>query len=110
MVLSGRGTEQQSKGVDSVLAFINLMLALGKVGKPASGYGTSDRSGQRTGRPRAWPEGGSAARLSTHRGGRPPRGGRRVWGIDPATLPRKGRSAYELLDSLGRPGGCGVCS
>ena len=40
MVLTGRGPEQQSKGVDSVLGFINLMLALGKVGKPASGFGT----------------------------------------------------------------------
>ena len=36
MVLTGRGPEQQSKGVDTVLAYINLMLALGKVGKPAS--------------------------------------------------------------------------
>src|SRR5258705_2898960 len=39
MLLSGRGSEQQSKGTDTVLAFTNLMLALGKVGKPASGYG-----------------------------------------------------------------------
>jgi len=48
MVLSGRGPEQQSKGVDSVLAFINLMLALGKVGKPNSGYGclTGQGNGQ----------------------------------------------------------------
>src|SRR5262249_54173402 len=39
MVLSGRGAEQHSKGVDTVLAFINLTLALGKVGRRASGYG-----------------------------------------------------------------------
>jgi assimilatory nitrate reductase catalytic subunit len=39
MLLSGRGPEQQSKGTDTVLAFTNLMLALGKVGKPFSGYG-----------------------------------------------------------------------
>src|SRR5262249_17912968 len=31
MLLSGRGAEQQSKGTDTVLALINLMLALGKV-------------------------------------------------------------------------------
>ena len=36
MLLTGRGPEQQSKGVDSVLAGINLMLALGKVGKPSA--------------------------------------------------------------------------
>jgi assimilatory nitrate reductase catalytic subunit len=48
MLLSGRGPEQQSKGADTVLAFTNLMLALGKVGKPASGYGclTGQGNGQ----------------------------------------------------------------
>ena len=40
MILSGRATEQHSKGVDSVHAWINLMLALGRVGKPNSGFGT----------------------------------------------------------------------
>ena len=28
-----------------------------------------------------------------------------VWGVDPDSLPGPGRSAYELLDSLGQPGG-----
>jgi len=37
MVLTGRGPEQQSHGVDNVLAFINLALALGKAGKPFCG-------------------------------------------------------------------------
>ena len=48
MLLSGRGPEQQSKGVDTVLAFTNLMLALGKVGQPESGYGclTGQGNGQ----------------------------------------------------------------
>src|SRR5205823_12470778 len=40
IVLTGRGPEQQSKGVDTVHAWINLMLALGKVGRPNSGFGT----------------------------------------------------------------------
>ena len=61
---SGRGAEQQSKGVDTVLAFINLMLALGKVGKPASGYGCLTGPGQRPGRPRARPEGRPASRAT----------------------------------------------
>lgn len=39
MLLSGRGPKQQSHGVDNVLAFANLMLALGHAGKPHSGYG-----------------------------------------------------------------------
>ena len=29
----------------------------------------------------------------------------RVWGVDPDSLPGPGPSAYELLDSLGHPGG-----
>ena len=48
MLLSGTRPEQQTKGVDTVLSFTNLMLALGKVGKPASGYGciTGQGNGQ----------------------------------------------------------------
>jgi assimilatory nitrate reductase catalytic subunit len=40
MILSGRGPEQHSKGVDTTQAFVNLALALGLPGKPASGWGT----------------------------------------------------------------------
>ena len=40
MVLTSRGAEQHAHGVDNVLAFINIALALGKVGAPFSGYGT----------------------------------------------------------------------
>ncbi len=37
MLLTARGAEQQSHGVDNVLSFINLMLALGHAGKAFSG-------------------------------------------------------------------------
>src|SRR5579885_60068 len=40
MVLTARGAEQQSRSVDNVLAFINLVLALGKAGRPFCGYGS----------------------------------------------------------------------
>ena len=48
MILTARGPEQQSHGVDNVLAFINLALALGKAGKPYCGYGclTGQGNGQ----------------------------------------------------------------
>ena len=48
IVLTGRGPEQQSHGVDNVRACINLALALGQVGKRASGYGclTGQGNGQ----------------------------------------------------------------
>src|SRR5205814_1359304 len=40
MILSGRGTEQQSQGVNNVLSYINLALATGRVGRLFSGFGT----------------------------------------------------------------------
>src|SRR5690606_26222731 len=38
IVLTGRGPEQQSRGVDNALAYINIALALGMVGRPCSGF------------------------------------------------------------------------
>jgi assimilatory nitrate reductase catalytic subunit len=104
MLLTGRGPEQQAKGSDTVLGLINLMLALGKVGKPASGYGciTGQGNGQ-GGR-----EHGQKAdqlpgyRLIENAADRAVVAGH--WGVEPAVLPGKGKSAFELLDSLG-PGG-----
>jgi assimilatory nitrate reductase catalytic subunit len=105
MVLSGRGAEQQSKGTDTVLALINLMLALGKVGKPASGYGCLTGQGNGQG---GREHGQKADQLPGYRLIEDPAHRAeiaRVWGIDPDELPKKGKSAYELLDSLGPDGG-----
>ncbi len=48
MILTARGTEQHSKGTDTVNAWINLALALGLPGRPGSGYGalTGQGNGQ----------------------------------------------------------------
>ena len=48
MVLTARGAEQQSQGVANVLSFINLALAMGRVGRPYNGYGclTGQGNGQ----------------------------------------------------------------
>ncbi len=105
MVLSGRGLEQQSKGVDTVLALINLMLALGKVGKPFSGYGCltgqgNGQGGREHGQKADQLPGYRLIEVPEHR-----EAVARVWGVDPAVLPGKGKSAYELLDSLGEEGG-----
>jgi assimilatory nitrate reductase catalytic subunit len=105
MLLSGRGPEQQSKGVDTVLAFTNLMLALGKVGKPASGYGCLTGQGNGQG---GREHGQKADQLPGYRmiENLEDRAAlARVWGIEPAALPGKGKSAYELLDALGPEGG-----
>src|SRR5262249_55764137 len=103
--ITGRGAEQQSKGTDTVLALINLMLALGKVGKPASGYGCLTGQGNGQG---GREHGQKADQLPGYRLIEHPEDRAaiaKVWGIDPATLPMKGKSAYELLDSLGPEGG-----
>jgi assimilatory nitrate reductase catalytic subunit len=104
MILSGRGAEQHSKGVDTVHALINLALALGTVGKPFSGYGCltgqgNGQGGREHGQKADQLPGYRLIEVDAHRAAVA-----EVWGVDPATLPRKGRSAFELLDSLG-PGG-----
>ncbi len=105
MVLSGRGPEQQSKGTDTVLALINLMLALGKVGKPFSGYGCvtgqgNGQGGREHGQKADQLPGYRLIENDEHRAQIA-----RIWNVDPKDLPRKGKSAYELLDSLGTEGG-----
>ena len=105
MVLSGRGAEQQSKGTDTVLALINLMLALGKVGKRASGYGCLTGQGNGQG---GREHGQKADQLPGYRSiedAADRRALAKLWGLDEAELPGKGKSAYELLDSLGPSGG-----
>lgn len=105
MLLSGRGPEQQSKGTDTVLAFTNLMLALGKVGLPASGYGCLTGQGNGQG---GREHGQKADQLPGYRLIESPEDREavaRVWGIEAGALPGKGKSAYELLDALGPEGG-----
>lgn len=101
MILSGRGTEQHSKGVDSVHAWINLALALGKVGAPNSGYGCltgqgNGQGGREHGQKADQLPGYRLIENDAHR-----EAVAKVWGVDPASLPRKGKSAFELLDTLG---------
>src|SRR6185437_12393322 len=105
VILTARGAEQHSKGVDTVSAFINLALALGLPGTPGSGYGCLTGQGN-----------GQGGREHGQKADQLP-GARRiddpdarahvagVWGLDPALIPGPGRSAYELLDSLGTPAG-----
>jgi assimilatory nitrate reductase catalytic subunit len=105
MLLSGRGPEQQSKGTATVLAFTNLMLALGKVGKPASGYGCLTGQGNGQG---GREHGQKADQLPGYRLIENPEhraAVAKIWGVAPESLPGKGKSAYELLDSLGPAGG-----
>lgn len=101
MVLTARGPEQQSKGTDTVGAWINLCLATGRAGRPLSGYGCLTGQGNGQG---GREHGQKADQLPGYRKLTDPAARRhvaQVWGVDPDTLPGPGRSAYELLDALG---------
>ncbi|MEU6536643.1 molybdopterin oxidoreductase family protein [Streptomyces sp. NPDC047000] len=101
MVLTARGPEQQSKGTDTVGAWINLCLATGRPGRPLSGYGCLTGQGNGQG---GREHGQKADQLPGYRKLTDPEARRHVaevWGVDPDSLPGPGRSAYELLDALG---------
>ena len=105
IVLTARGAEQQAQGVNNTLSFINIALALGLVGKPNSGYGCLTGQGNGQG---GREHGQKADQLPGYRKIDDPTAREHVasvWGIDPDTLPAPGKSAYELLDSLGQEGG-----
>ncbi len=105
MVLTGRGPEQQAQGVNNVLAYINLALALGQVGRPSSGFGCLTGQGNGQG---GREHGQKADQLPGYRRIDDPAARRHVaavWGVREEDLPGPGRSAFEMLASLGEPDG-----
>jgi len=104
-ILTARGAEQHSKGTDTVSAVIGLALALGLPGRQGSGYGCLTGQGNGQG---GREHGQRADQLPGYRSIEDPAAREHVagvWGVEPDSLPGKGRSAYELLDSLGQPDG-----
>ncbi|MEV4174230.1 molybdopterin-dependent oxidoreductase [Nonomuraea sp. NPDC049709] len=104
-ILTGRGAEQHAKGTDTVTAFINLALALGLPGTHGSGYGCVTGQGNGQG---GREHGQKADQLPGYRKIDDPAAREhmaRIWGIPAEEIPGPGRSAYELLDALGTPGG-----
>ncbi|MEH1054449.1 molybdopterin oxidoreductase family protein [Micromonospora sp. CPCC 206171] len=105
IILTARGAEQHAKGVDTVSAFVNLALALGLPGRPGSGYGCLTGQGNGQG---GREHGQKADQLPGYRKIDDPAAREHVagvWGVDPEDLPGPGVPAYQLLDSLGTPGG-----
>jgi assimilatory nitrate reductase catalytic subunit len=105
MVLSARGTEQQSHGVDNVIALTNLVLALGHAGKPHSGFGCLTGQGNGQG---GREHGLKADQLPGYR--KLTKAADRqhvaaVWGVDPDELPPPGLAALDLFAALGVRGG-----
>jgi assimilatory nitrate reductase catalytic subunit len=102
MLLHARGIEHHTKGVDNVLACINLVLATGKIGRPGCGYATITGQGN-----------GQGAREHGQRCNQLP-GARDIenaedraavaaaWGVPEAELPGKGATAPEIIDRIHR--------
>ena len=105
MVLTARGAEQHRQGTDTVLAWIDVALALGQCGTPLGGYGCLTGQGNGQG---GREHGQKADQLPGYRMIDDPAAREHVasvWGVPPESLPGPGRSAYELLDALGTPNG-----
>ena len=105
MVLTARGAEQHAQGTATVLAWIDVALALGLPGAPFSGYGCLTGQGNGQG---GREHGQKADQLPGYRMIDDPAARAHVagvWGVDPETLPGPGRSAYELLEALGTADG-----
>ncbi len=100
IAMHARGLEHQSKGVENVLALINLALATGKVGR--DGCGCTMITGQGNGQggrehgqkcdqlPGARSINDPAARAHVAN----------VWGITPEELPQAGYSAQEIMNAI----------
>ncbi|MFC4597316.1 assimilatory nitrate reductase catalytic subunit NasC [Cohnella hongkongensis] len=98
MIFTARGVEQHSDGHMAVRNFLNLILATGKIGREGCGYGAVTGQGNGQG---GREHGQKADQLPGYRLIENPRDREYVagvWGIDPADLPGKGVSAYEMME------------
>lgn len=101
-LLHARGIEHHSKGVENVLACINLVLATGRIGKPYCGYATITGQGNGQG---GREHGHKCDQLPGNRDIENPEHRQyisRVWGIEEKELPGKGLTAYEIMEAIHR--------
>jgi assimilatory nitrate reductase catalytic subunit len=101
-LLHARGIEHQSKGVENVLACINLVLATGRIGKPYCGYATITGQGNGQG---GREHGHKCDQLPGNRDIENPEHRKyisSVWGIDEKEMPGKGLTAYEIMEAIHR--------
>src|SRR5207253_1552117 len=102
MLLHARGIEHHTKGVDNVLACINLVLATGKIGKPGSGYATITGQGNGQG---GREHGQRCNQLPGARDVEDPRHRAEVaaaWGVDESAIPHAGATAPEIFEKIHR--------
>jgi assimilatory nitrate reductase catalytic subunit len=99
LILTGRGAEQHAKGPETVMAFINVALALGQVGVQGGGFGTLTGQGNGQG---GREQGQKADQLVGYRSIENPADRAAVasfWGVPEAEIPGKGLSAQEILQA-----------
>jgi assimilatory nitrate reductase catalytic subunit len=99
-LMHARGIEHHTHGVQNVLGAINLVLASGRIGRPACGYATITGQGNGQG---GREHGQKADQLPGARDIENPEhrayiAG--VWGISPDEMPRAGVDAYEVFRKI----------
>nr|WP_096190650.1 nitrate reductase [Evansella halocellulosilytica] len=100
MLFTARGVEQHAHGYENVRQFINLVLATGKIGRYASGYGAITGQGNGQG---GREHGQKADQLPGYRSIENDEDRKyiaKVWGVEESELPRKGVSAYEMMEKI----------
>ncbi|GAB3185581.1 molybdopterin oxidoreductase family protein [Nesterenkonia halophila] len=100
-ILTGRGVEQHRDGTDTARAAISLALLLGLPGTDAGGYGTltgqgNGQGGREMGQKNDQLPGARSILDPTDRAHMA-----EVWGVDEAAIPGVGRSAAQLLHTMG---------
>src|SRR5437867_3984218 len=100
--LHARGIEHQSKGVENVLALINLCLITGNIGREGAGCvmitGQGNGQGGRE-------HGQKCDQLPGQRSISDPEARKhvaKVWGIEPDQIPQAGYSAVEIMEAIHR--------
>ena len=104
------GPEQQAQGVNNTLAYLNLALALGKVGAPLSGFGSLTGQGNGQG---GREHGQKADQLPGYRRIDDPAARAHVagvWGVAPADLPGRASPRTSCSTSIGAPAASARCS
>jgi assimilatory nitrate reductase catalytic subunit len=102
MLLHARGIEHHTKGVDNVLACINLVLATGKIGKPGCGYASITGQGNGQG---GREHGQRCNQLPGARDVENPVHRAQVataWGVPVDAIPRRGATAPEIVELIHR--------
>ncbi|MEO6811968.1 MAG: molybdopterin oxidoreductase family protein [Isosphaeraceae bacterium] len=99
-LMHSRGIEQHTKGVQNVLAALNLVLATGRIGRPGCGYAMITGQGNGQG---GREQGQKCDQLPGYRDIENPEHRAyiaEVWGVPEESIPHKGLSAVPILEAI----------